>query len=391
MITGAGASVSFGFPSTPRFTKLIDNALRVDPSISSSSISLFDAIIERLNNYLVNPGLVTFEDIYQCIQDVRVIQTIPANPGAFDEFRPRVGATHVLASTLGSYSSSDGWLLQEVYLNIILDSFLNALPSVSGISQLSAALKYIESKCIVWSFTLNYDNLISDIWSSFTSGFNPGRAPRVFDPNLLLSGLSSLDAIHSHLHGSLKWGFLKSLSTDLFELHEFDNPKDGVQNSKSRPSGRPAQKGESLPFSPIITGLDKTELVFRQPFFTNFMAFFRSLSLCSDILIAGYGFSDRHVNMGIQQCRRYRPYVRTYIIDKDNLDHPSSYIGRLTPDAWNTILPGEGAYSTEVPGFPGWWRVPGISGSRFNTGPIFLWLKGFDEFCKTIVKDGFPG
>ncbi len=390
MVTGAGASISFGFPSTLDFTGLIESSLRSDRRASSKVLSLYDSIVTSLKNYLVRPGLVTFEDIYQSIQDVRTIQSIPNDPRAFDEFRPRVGATHVLNSHLSCYSNQEGQILQDVYLDNLLDTFLRALPSVSGMSELSAALKQIEKEFAVWSFTLNYDNIIGDVWADFISGFAPGDAPRFFSPDLLLGALDSGIPIHSHLHGSLKWGFPIEGSGNPFELHELDSPGDGVRNSKSRPSGRPAQRGETLPSSPIITGLDKAELVFRQPFFTNFLAFFRSLSLCSDVLISGYSFSDRHVNMGIGQCRRYRPDVGTYIVDKDSYNHPSSYLDTLTPDAWHVLLPGDAMRAREVPERPGWWKVPGLSGNGLKTAPIFLWLKGFDTFCEAVVNHGFP-
>lgn len=223
----------------------------------------------------------------------------------------------------------------------------------------------------------------------------PGNAPRTFRPAFLFSALESPDNIHSHLHGSLKWGFpigeAFSLNLDAFDLHEFDTPEDGVQHSTGpRPSGRPVQSGETLPPSPIITGLSKPELVFKQPFFTNFLAFFRSLNLCTDVLIAGYSFPDRHVNMGIQQCRRYRPDVRTYIVDRCADGRPSSYIERLTPDTRRVILLWDPFRAAAVHGFPGWWRVTSISDGGFNTGPIFLWLNGFDAFCESVVNDGLP-
>ncbi len=325
MITGAGVSISFGFPSTLGFTDLVASSLRRYHSEAPEAVSLYEDIVTSLRGYLVRPGIVTFEDIYQSIQDVRTIQSIPKDSRAFDAFRPRVGATHVLCGHLSHYPAYAGQELQDLYIGNILDSFLQALPTVSGTSALAAALQHIEEEFLVWSFTLNYDNLISDVWEDFISGFAAGNAPRSFRPNLLLGALESGQPIHNHLHGSLKWGFPLGRPGNAFELHEFDSPGEGVRHSKSRPSARPAQRGETLPQSPIITGLDKTELVFRQPFFTNFLAFFRSLGLCSDVLVCGYGFSDRHVNMGIEQCRRYRPDVGTYIVDIDTCNHPSSY------------------------------------------------------------------
>jgi hypothetical protein len=391
MITGAGTSKSFGLPSTVEFTDLIAARLREDRRMNEQALRLYDNIYDSLKEYLVNPGIVTFEDIYQSIQDVRTIQRIPNDLQAYDAFRPRVGATHVLNNQFSSYSDWDGFTLQNAYLDQILYTFLSSLSSVRRQELLSTALNYIRGKFLVWSFTLNYDNILGDLLHDCTSGFIPGSAPRAFRPATLFSALEERNPIHSHLHGSLKFGFPLGEPLDMFGLHEYDSAEEGVQHSTgSRPSGRPIQSGETLPPSPIITGLSKTELVFRQPFLTNFLALYRALDLCSDVLIAGYGFPDRHVNMGIEQFRRYRQECRTYIVDKDDHDHPSTYFERLTPDAWHAILPGDPLRSVEVPGFSGWWRVPGIASGGFNTGPIFLWLRGFDTFCEAIVNDGLP-
>lgn len=390
MITGAGTSIAFGLPSTFDFTELIASRLREDRRMNEQTLSLYDNIYDSLKKYLVNPGIVTFEDIYQSIQDVRTI-SIPNFNAAFDEFRPRVKATHILKETLGCYPDADVKMLQDAYLDILLETFLNRLGCASRTDLLSIALECIRSKFTVWSFTLNYDNLINDALEGFTSGFIPGRAPRVFRPATLLSAIEECNPVHSHLHGSLKFGFPLGEPLDMFELHEYDSPEEGVQHSTgSRPSGRPIQSGQTLPPSPIITGLSKTELVFKQPFFTNFLAFFRALDLCSDVLIAGYGFPDRHVNMGIEQFRRCHPERRTYIVDKDDHDRPLTYFKRLTPDAKHAIVVDEQSQSRAVPNFPGWWRVTSISNEGCNTGPIFLWLRGFDSFCEAVVNNGFP-
>jgi len=176
-----------------------------------------------------------------------------------------------------------------------------------------------------------------------------------------------------------------------FELHELDNIDEGVKNSKSRPSGRPSQRGDTLPPSPIITGLDKTELVFREPFFTNFLSFFSNLNSCSHLMIAGYGFGDRHVNMGIQQLRENRPTVKTYIVTWTKNDDPSEFLASLSPDAWATIIPDVDAHykAKRVEGHPEWWLLPGNK-RKIKTGDIFLWAKGFDTFCTSVIANGLP-
>lgn len=389
MITGAGASMAFGLPSTLQFTKLIAARFRERSGLNQHVLRLYNEIYDSLTAYLVNPGIVTFEDIYQSIQDVRTIQGIPRDLQAYDAFRPRVGATHVLNNQFSSYSFWDGLTVQNTYLDQILYTFLASLSSVRGQALISKALKFISEKFLLWSFTLNYDNILGDLLCDSMSGFVPGSAPRAFRPAVLFSAIEDRHPIHSHLHGSLKFGFPLGEPLEMFELHEFDSPEEGVEHSVgSRPSGRPIQSGDTLPPSPIITGLSKAELVFKQPFFTNFLAFFRALELCTDVLIAGYGFPDRHVNMGIEQFRKHRPGSRTYIVDKD--DHPSIYIERLTPDAKHAIMVDDQFAAREIPKFPGWWRIPGNTSGGFNTGAIFLWLRGFDTFCEAVINDGLP-
>ena len=186
----------------------------------------------------------------------------------------------------------------------------------------------------------------------------------------------------------MSWGFPSSI--DPFKLHEFDTPSEGVKNSQSRPSGRPAQNGENIPTSPIITGMDKTELVFRQPFYSNFLALFRSFELCSILLVTGYGFADRHVNFGIKQCRIYRPNIPIYIVDFNSNDDPCEFINSLTPDAWHTILPGECIKAKKISQNSSWWKIPGVDSNSLCTSPIYLWLQGINEFCIDLIEHGLP-
>jgi hypothetical protein len=390
ILTGAGASIPFGYQSTQNFTNIIAANFKADPIVSSIATvaKFYDQVLSDLCTYFVNPGIVTFENIYQAIQDVIVLKNVPNDPKAFDEFRPHVGATHELKVHYGAFNSTDGYTLQDLYLDHILKTFLDELANITDTTTLKNAIKYLEKRFIINSFTLNYDNLLHDCLGSHVTGFTPGPAPRVFNQNLLLPAINDKKNTHCHLHGSLKWGF--PAPKNPFELHEHDSPSEGVKACQSRPSGRPAQRGETLPTSPIITGMDKTELVFRRPFYSNFLAFFRSLELSSKLLIAGYGFSDRHVNLGIEQCRINRPSVCTYIVDFEKHNDPSSYIHRLTPDAWHAILPGDPLKAQPVPSFDGWWKIPGINQNSIITCPIFLCLKGFDSFCTALCKNGLP-
>ena len=203
-----------------------------------------------------------------------------------------------------------------------------------------------------------------------------------------MRAISNNYTTHCHLHGSLKWGFPTSVNP--FEIHEHDTPSEGVRASFSRPSGRPSQRGDTLPVLPIVTGMDKTELVFRNPFYSNFLAFFRSLELSTHLLIVGYGFSDRHVNLGIQQCRENRPRVKTYIVDFAQYNDPSYYLDKLTPDSWRTILPGDPFHAERLSSFNGWWKLPEFNQGGVYANSLFMWLKGFDAFCEEFCNRGLP-
>jgi hypothetical protein len=393
LITGAGASISFGYPSTKDFTLKISQRIK-DPAqaVSPSALSLLDQIQSALDSYLINPRAVTFEDIYQGIHDVCTLRKIPTDPDAFNEFRPRAGATHQLKKEFEAFSESDVSELQYAYLDSLLNTFLVNLTSISSTAAFASTISKLEQDHVVWSFTLNYDTIIDEIIGKNVSGFIPGTPPRGFDPSILEAALSSEKSIHVHLHGSLKWGFPSGGSADPFALHEFDTPKDGVAHSMSRPSGRPILRGETLPPSPVITGLDKAELVFREPFFSNFMTYFRSLNLCNSMLIAGYGFSDYHLNIGIRNCRMNRPDVNVYLVCQDAAANPELFLSLVSPVTWDTILPEDNGFAGSIPqimpGFPGWWKVPG--NTKYNTSPIYLWPGDFKAFCDAVTKSGLP-
>ena len=206
--------------------------------------------------------------------------------------------------------------------------------------------------------------------------YNFSNQKKVFQAN---------ENLNMHLHGSLRWGYPSS-PFDRFKIYEFDTADDGVKASKSVHSRDYSQAGIGRPPRTIITGLEKPESLLRQPFYAILNAFGWAMNDCTDLVIAGYGFSDKHVNMAISQCRINRPDVRTYVINYGS-QYPSDYLVPNTAP-YNTLLPGHD--DAPVKGFPGWWKVDGASITHLKTSPFFLWLDGFDTFCQAIVSHGLP-
>ena len=110
---------------------------------------------------------------------------------------------------------------------------------------------------------------------------------------------------------------------------------------------------------------------------------------CSDVIIAGYGFSDKHLNMAIEQCRLYRQDVRLYFVDYLESGDPSDFFMPNT-NLFNTLIPSHPLKFSKITGFTDWWKVEGASTKHLSTSPIFVCLKGFTAFCKAVTQNGLP-
>ena len=64
------------------------------------------------------------------------------------------------------------------------------------------------------------------------------------------------------------------------------------------------QAGGIANHSPIITGLDKPNMLIHEPYRTYYANFIRSLATNRSLLIIGYGFRDLHVNSCISSFSR---------------------------------------------------------------------------------------
>lgn len=388
LVTGNGSSMAFHYPSTTFITNSLDLAIRskYGPHLPNLVVIL-DVITRNLKNYLIKPGQVSFEDVFQGIEDFRTLADLPSLE-AFDEYRPRVVATHKLIDELAGFKAIDAIMAEYVYLSELLEICLDSLRLVRGIQDLNHAVRRLNKDFTIWSFTLNYDDILDSAMSGVETGFEQGGAPRPFNPLRLRTAIERHQPVHCHLHGSLRWGRLLP-PQEVSEIHEFDTADDGVRASRSSGSRDYGQDGQGRPKSTIITGLEKPESLQRQPFFSIFNAFCQAMDTCTDLLIGGYGFADKHVNMAIEQCRSHRRDVRTYLVSyKESGDPYEYFIPNTAP--YDTLVPGHPLNGSKVKSFPNWWRVEGASITHLTTGPIFIWLNGFEAFCQEVSKKGLP-
>lgn len=388
-LTGAGTSIAYGTPTTEALTnRIADNFVRSAPT--TMCVDLYERICCNLQGYLVRPSIVTFEDIYQGVLDVYATLTATRDPRAFDEFRPRLLASHELVPNLKNFTELDVRLLQTSYLRAILQTFIDLQVDYDDYSEPEGMIRRIKRSNIIWSFTLNYDPYLGNSIGSCVSGFSSGPAPRRFDQKMLMSAIERKRDIHCYLHGSLRWGW-GDPATNPFELYEYDTISEAFNHVQSNRSSRPDQSGRPIVPSSIITGLGKLESVFNEPFLSIVLALMSALQNANKLVIAGYSFSDRHINQAVSKWRENNPHRALYIVDYDYYNDVNHYFDHENKvNVWHIIYPGDPMMARDVPGYDGWQVLPGEKRGGYNTGPVYLWLGGFDTYCRSVISLGLP-
>jgi hypothetical protein len=147
-------------------------------------------------------------------------------------------------------------------------------------------------------YTLNYDSLIPQILSTEFKVYegmyktNDGYSRFRYDVNCFRRARLS----HFNLHGSI---FLHNTldmrkKNKRYEIvYSLEKQLLSEDNAIGMNGGNP---NESLLFSPIISGYNKTQRSFNKPFNLGFNAFINDCNDCRALITVGYSFSDPHIN-----------------------------------------------------------------------------------------------
>jgi len=401
LITGAGASHEHGVPNTANLTSEVEDRLTGEGATTEPAVrDLYRAVVQCLQEYLPKPMQMTFEQIHQALMDVAdVAVRFPRSDHTPNESVPIVAATHDIRHVLARFEPSKVLQLQQIYRRTILRVVLKHLDQVSSVEVMDAACARLSEGRALWSFTLNYDDLIDRCLRTAVTGFRPGPEPRPFQPGLLTRALQSGQAVHCHLHGSVRWGYPDErepgTGRDLTDICEYDSAARGVDRCEpAQAYGFSSQSGRFIPFATIVTGLSKTDMLLQQPYFAYQYAFQTALEQCGTLIVAGYGFSDLHVNAAIRELFMHRPDAQVYFVDYGPGEDAADYVGRFASsrDAYLTITRGKWSwFSPEaVPGFPGWSCIRGGTADGASLAEIGVWLRGFKSFCEAVAKSALP-
>lgn len=401
LLTGAGASVEYGIPGTTDLTHRIEQRLIGHGATTETGVAdLYRAVVHCLKEYLPQPDQVTFEQVYQAVTDVyNVAAGARMSNDAPDESFPIVAATHRLRQALCRFGPPEAFELQRMYRRTILEVVLEDCRAGGDVSDLQAALARLSEASQLWSFTLNYDDVLDRSLDAAATGFGPGPEPRRFEPILLSLALRAGKSMHCHLHGCVRWGYASQgepyTAHCLRDVYEYDAAQTASQHWEPVQSVlHHAQSGRCIPYACIVTGLSKTDELLEQPYFAYHHAFHRAVEQCSTLICAGYGFGDLHVNAAIRELFVNRAGVQMYIVDHAPGQDASDYVDRifLRWEAYLTLTRGEWCRCDpqEINGFPGWSCLSGDTVEEVPFPPIGVWLGGFRAFCQAVALDGLP-
>jgi hypothetical protein len=251
-----------------------------------SNFEEFIAVIEEILNYLINDTNIPRTSYMSAILDLKD----PIN-------RLFTKTKEIEQKRRYAYN------LLRYYINLLIDEIVKYNDQVldNKNSDINASLltftKYFLNRGYsVKFYTTNYDNLIPQVLSKhikiYEGLLSSNSSIRKF--NFDLNRFRTSRVSHFNIHGSI---FIKKLWDNKENSYQIFYDRDKLYQEmpdySTMTGGNPK---ETLPFSPIITGFNKTQRMVSNPFNLGINALINDLNDCRALVTVGYSFSDPHIN-----------------------------------------------------------------------------------------------
>lgn len=210
-------------------------------------------------------------------------------------------------------------------------------------------------------YTTNYDNILPEILKkkyNLYEGLIYSNVLHYHKFNYDLSKFRNAQISHFNIHGSIFLGQSFNGFTKEDFYYNFSQELSSIGYNAA--SGNP---GEKLPYSPIITGYNKTQRASNKPFNLGYNALVNDCNDCLCVVTVGYSYSDPQINSILSSFTSWDK-AKYMIVDK------------LEGNFYRSPL--ESRFENEVKNFyrkneDGIWYTS--TNERF-----FVFKKGFDEF-----------
>ena len=306
VLLGAGAMME----STKISTSIITNRIISKPQKvydlkkgQISKIYFLKDIYNRLTSYYAREkDIVSFEDVLHALEMLETLQTARKEM-VVKEYRSVVG---MFADLKQDYSKINDILIRlaikdlisEVVQIVLSEELSWKNPEQRWFQSFFESLNQIPLDI----FTLNYDSWLERILKNYNDGFIPiCDSYSEFSAKHLFCDVNSTSI--NHLHGQIYFSFSKKENAKMRNgVFKKDKIEKGEEFWGTR---RTTQSSDQIYFSPIITGLRKTDKISIPPYDAYRNHFYQSVLENRNLLIVGYGFGDYYINSIINQFRDF--------------------------------------------------------------------------------------
>ena len=313
-ILGAGAVLDFDFDGQPKPTTKY-----ITETVVKEKIEGYDEIDSELIKHIYNSILdasraeylrlhpadrhggptISFEDLFE------VIETLYSYSGTWKhEHYPFSLISALVKSDFDNYSVDYERAMHAIIKKIVeIVNAYNELFKKDGREQwFKDFWKEFGGKLDVFNF--NYDTTIEHSLDDYIDGYVPyTQGYERFEPEVLWNASKDKPTIN-HLHGCILYGDPNPQPTEYHyshrDLYKFypDVLKEAFISGQWMPRN---QVGDSIFYSPIITGLKKTDKICFMPHNFYHANLAKKIIENPSLLICGYSFGDLYVNQLIQR------------------------------------------------------------------------------------------
>lgn len=350
-LLGAGATLDIGGKTTAAITATIRRQQQTvfRPPAPLTFIPFLDKLASCLDNYY-SPARSTFEDVFEALEAITTYKRA-WDPMCAKEYKPPFAP---FAKEVDPSWFNDNVLLLTAGRDLI-EKVASEIATYDEQFDPIHAHKWYASfwqraiRVARWNIaSLNYDDCVEKavLPAVLDDGYEePEENVQRFNPTQLRSSKTSRIL---HLHGSLRYGYARfaDLNKYIFEdVHEDLYKHPDYASAKQTWFGRSsniAQSGDNATAGPIITGLRKPDKLLAYPYSSYQFAFEDSLVSSGRILVAGYSFTDKHINRLLERITRLhgddrRVVLIDYFPDPDKWHMDPSVMGWPSHDMFTFI------------------------------------------------------
>lgn len=393
LLTGAGAAIPWGAPSTPQITqKLISD--KTFKSYTGQPIG--DWLNHKLTGlYHKDPEIVNFETIINAIEYLITFYSsknresvskyknlMPAFFQEKEDLWELLWFDRIYNKDKGYWQSQNKWLqfyafwndydyfFENVYryfINLIIKQIeayaIKAQDKTELNSSLNQFLKSIKNplRC----YTTNYDRVIPAVFNGeMFEGFTKNGDDLKFDLQRVLTDQTSNTYynLHGSVHYEMDWPGSVKYAPEKF-IYDFGRGA----------SDKSDQDNRKLINSNIITGFNKPSRMMTTPHFQFYHRFQQDCLLADKIFIVGYSFSDFHINHAIKSASLANKELKlaciSYMVYDEEIDFETEYDWVSLEGIGKNLIEEQFLYNI----------FEGVA-HEANVDRILVYRKGFEKF-----------